>query len=430
MRTTAQSGTMEGLPVDALAHVLEFLDIPARIKLARCNRAFERKVYRECLQAWKTIHNFGPFRERLKDAQLAQLLTRVNARDVTVKLDISSCRNVRGPGLMPIQNSYVLETVLLTDTGANFDLDPFFSTLEHSIPHKLAVVKFRDDGNSPGAIGFVRKLSAARWKRAHEEDIHCVSCREPVAHPSLQLVPDTEGMPIATCVECNNVFCRKGSCPTDVQDCISCKRTLCNDCCTTGQCSDCGMSYCNDCFQLASCFRCGKAYCVGLPCGSALALCRGSSCCKWMCCEVTCSSASELAHCTNDCRFCHDCVENGDRCAACGDLLCSTCSDPSICNLCSKQYCTHKSSCSKCFEWCGVCRSVVCSDCGGMERCHGCNNSFCKHHDRLVHCETCEMRHCRACIQVKRCRQCFKACYEKCSCGPEPWERPTKKRRF
>jgi hypothetical protein len=46
-----------------------------------------------------------------------------------------------------------------------------------------------------------------------------------------------------------------------------------------------------------------------------------------------------------------------------------------------------------------------------------------------VDCEKCDMRHCRSCKHVKRCKYCAKACFENCTCGPKPWERPAKKRR-
>jgi len=50
-----ESSMMEELPAEVLTHVLGFMDIPARVKLARCNTTLQRRVYQECQQATMTF---------------------------------------------------------------------------------------------------------------------------------------------------------------------------------------------------------------------------------------------------------------------------------------------------------------------------------------------------------------------------------------
>jgi len=104
-----ESGMMEQLSTDALTHVLSFLDIPARVKLARCNTTVQQRVYQECQQAWVVI-DFGNSR-RLTDYQLSRLFIRVNARQVTKELLLHGCDGIQGSGLTPLRNSRVFERV-------------------------------------------------------------------------------------------------------------------------------------------------------------------------------------------------------------------------------------------------------------------------------------------------------------------------------
>lgn len=50
-----EESMMEGLPTEIMTKVLVYLDIPSRIKLARCNLTLQRRVYRECSGAWEGL---------------------------------------------------------------------------------------------------------------------------------------------------------------------------------------------------------------------------------------------------------------------------------------------------------------------------------------------------------------------------------------
>ena len=109
------------LPVETLTHVLKLLDIPSRVKLASCNHTFTAASFRECSEAWKKVEFYG--NSDLTDLDLSRLLTRVNAREVTKVLCVNYCWRIRGPGLRPLRNSRVLETVKFLATAVN-DEDP------------------------------------------------------------------------------------------------------------------------------------------------------------------------------------------------------------------------------------------------------------------------------------------------------------------
>ena len=118
---------MERLPTEILVKVLLYLDIPAKVKLARCNLTLQQRVYRDCSDAWAFMQfYYGLLRirrhgntyphSRLTDLKLSTLLTRINAREIVKHLDLENCDNIRGSGLAPLRNLRVLERVNLEHT--------------------------------------------------------------------------------------------------------------------------------------------------------------------------------------------------------------------------------------------------------------------------------------------------------------------------
>lgn len=102
---------LQQLPIEMATQVLDFSDIPARIKLAQCSLTLQTRVYRECSQVWKHIgfHEVKEeLRKRLTDLELSKLLTRVSAREVTEELHLDFCIQIQGTGLTPLQHSRVL----------------------------------------------------------------------------------------------------------------------------------------------------------------------------------------------------------------------------------------------------------------------------------------------------------------------------------
>lgn len=192
-RQTAPRNMLEALPIDTLSHVLDFLDIPSRVKLARSNLTVQQRVYRERSQAWEKVDLSAmndEFRVRLTDRDLLILLTRCNAQHVVKELDLSNCVNILGNLLAPLANSDVLEVVTLFSTGADNNLAPFYDVLRTCFRRNLKHVfvnVFSDNARSRHAAFFLRNLRDA--KRSVASCSTC--CNDPVVDPTMQLVPRT-----------------------------------------------------------------------------------------------------------------------------------------------------------------------------------------------------------------------------------------------
>jgi hypothetical protein len=110
-----ESSMLERLLPEIMMKVLECLDVASRMRLAGMNRLLQRIVYEECRLAWAEISfcnedtHSCELRKRLTDYQLARLLIRVDARNVTVRLCLRGCDQIQGYGLAPMWNSRVWE---------------------------------------------------------------------------------------------------------------------------------------------------------------------------------------------------------------------------------------------------------------------------------------------------------------------------------
>lgn len=402
----------EQFPVETLTHILKFLSICSRVKLASCNHTLQQQIYRECAGAWISIEFDFLENVRLGDLDLSRLLTRINARQVTKVLNLQCCDNVRGSGLAPLRSSRVLETISLPNH--HFDPATVFWTLQTCIPYNLTHVMMNEIGEEfkdDVTIDFMRKLGEEKSARALENGVLCSDCCEPLVEQSMQRVPGLRGLPASICMECDKSYCRRASCPVGMLECTDCHQTFCSGCNTVLTCSDCGLTNCKDCNEdYDSCYKCRKVSCDGCGKVSLCSYCQEEQVCR------DCGFASDL--CDNVmCVFCDDCWQN-KKCTGCEGHICTFCSSPRECGGCFAEYCEHcylqqLSGCGVCHDNVGIC--IECMD-GKLEHCPGCNIYVCTTHNRLVDCKSCGFRHCRACSFVKRCEYCLMACFEDCDC--------------
>jgi len=409
--------------VEVMVNVLDFSDIPTKVKLARCNPTLQRRVYRECSEAWFKIacNSSSVCRERLTDQDLSILLTRVNAREVTIYLNLNGCENIRGSGLEPLRNSQVLEGINLRETGAGENPTPFIWTLRTMIPHRLHDVRFGTEIQSePRVLDFIRHLRNEKVRLAREQDIRCESCQEPVSDRSQQIVPSFNGLPLLRCSDCDGNFCRRGNCPTEVRDCRICGEGICDSCAEGGyleRCDSCGHDHCVDCTYIAKCNECDKQFCRLCHEGN-----KGLFGCVECDVEEVCFECGTCPEICNTCMYCKTC-RGKMSCHVCEARACFMCTPEAIrCHYCSKYYCGKPECLDDKAIMCVVCEDMFCKDCKAHDRCNGCETSFCKDHlDRLVDCKACETRHCRRnCDSVERCPYCQAACFEDCDCEKKP----------
>lgn len=417
---------LEQLPVEIMTHVLAYMSIVDRIKLARGNSALQQRVYRECPEAWETI-DFSSLSwrltRRLTDVVLSNLLTRVNAREVTKNLNLEDCYEIRGNGILPMQGSRVLESVTISNTKASANPAPFLSVLRTCDPYRLMNVSMDEASlKCDNAQEFLYHLRRVKSLQAQEQGLLCASCHEPVADPSRQVIPGTNGVPLLHCRGCKKDFCRRGCCPVALRECNYCGDTACSTCGTVAQCEYCGKGFCdNDCSSIQVCTKCKKISCFECYDDDSVMVC------CFICDDLVCNDCKRRPEaCQSEfCALCDDCWKN-EPCSVCGDNVCQ-CNYGSRCGGCSRVVC-RKDDCY-CHQtiqicWAPVCLKAACLDCETLDECSGCNKNFCKLHKRLVDCIQCSMRHCRACAHVKRCDKCDRACYEGCVCLDS---RPSKK---
>lgn len=339
---------IEELPNDLLSHILVFLQISERLKVARCNQSLQHRLYRECPRAWKSIDvsRDDTACRHLSDAALTVLLTNVNAREITVVLHLGGCRRIRGTGLEPLCHSRMLERIYLWGTGAKEIPEPAISVLKTMIPHHLCTVMFSHEPlpEKDALICFFGKLRHARLQDAMQNKVHCTSCQLPVMEGSRQLVQNVWGIHIL-CFGCSKPYCRRASCETDVKECRVCSELFCADCNLAKQCFNCGRSYCMDCIHFDECLECNRSYCG--PCRSAaniLVKCQG--CRKAVCNNSNCLASPQACR-NNNCLLCNNCFVY-ETCSVCGSRKCKQCEFGSLCQ--SKRYlmryCTRSEKCS------------------------------------------------------------------------------------
>ena len=406
---------VEELPVEVLARTLGCMDIASRVKLASCNKALQTRVYRDCAQAWRSIlfqqHVPESYRSRLTDYQLSTLLTRVNARDVTTLLYLTDCDQIRGPGLAPLRNSSLLRDIDLRGTAADENPIPFLTILRTMIPHKLTDVTLDlETLQDPVVVDFFQCLREAKMKQVQDEGLVCAGCHDIIPVQSRQCIPNRLGHQMFSCLNCDRLFCRRGSCPTGVRECGVCYETYCNDCDIAFQCYLCGKSYCNECSKDYKCNDCGNQCCQ--ECDDEndewILSCNNQECCRYVCRK--CAQTPE--GCENDCLLCLHCQELGS-CSVCKRDFCVRCTDGCMhCIQCSKSFCGDCMNPGR-VRKCGACQQTYCNDCREFEHCDDCDKYFCKDHNRMLDCESCSVRHCRRCGYTRRgCKLCASSCFD------------------
>lgn len=138
--------------MDLVAKILEFSSVSERLKLARGSTRLLHLITRDCTSLWVEI-DFSKEeraqRERLCDAMLAGVLTRVSAREVTKYLNLWGCVRIEGSGLSPLRSSRMIERLdLRTDPQhvrwrARFlDESETVAILRTMIPRNLWDVRF------------------------------------------------------------------------------------------------------------------------------------------------------------------------------------------------------------------------------------------------------------------------------------------------
>lgn len=407
---------MEQLLPEVMADVLLFLVLSDRVQLASCSKSLQQRVYRDCSKAWEEIifqieQWIGC--PRLTDLQLSHFLIQVNARNVTKTLDLSYCRSIRGSGLIPLRNSRVLERIHLEGTGADENPTPALELLRSMIPHKLYVVNFalmREERNQAAIQEFLYSLRSKRLEQAQYSQ--CLACELPLTETTRQLVVRRKGNSLLRCCVCKKSYCKRPSCPMNLQECRSCFNSFCGECNLSRQCFGCGYTYCLCyCEWDRSCTECKKFYCK---------TCDADLVCE-KCHDMLCQDCARREDGCN-CVLCKRCY-NG-RCDICAIQQCINCNDIKVCASCDRRIC-RKTSCQVQATTCQVlaCEKTFCTGCKEMEYCIMCKASFCKDHNRFVDCNLCKFRHCRPCGHKKMgCDLCGTACYEGCVCdgGKEP----------
>lgn len=198
----ATNSMLEQLPVEIMVELLHFMDLPSRLKLARCNSALSRQILRESLGAWEIIDCFellGPSsRKVMTDNDLSSLLTRVNAREVTKGLVLDGCRSILGSGLSPLRLSTVLEYVTLRDTLASENPAPFLWNLHPSLSRCLEYVVLPNEcmkNPSQQVLDFHQSLRQAKMDRMKLESTRCACCNGQIIDEKMQLTPSRLGVP-------------------------------------------------------------------------------------------------------------------------------------------------------------------------------------------------------------------------------------------
>lgn len=390
---------LESLPPDVMAKVLEFVNISARVMVARCSKPLQTLVYEDCSVLWMNIHFRNEEKvhvSRLTDDMLAGILTRVKARSVTNVLNLTFCESITGSGLAPLRHSKVLkEAILDRECGNIEDESVAVDIFRTMIPFQLSRVVFSKTIPTLARVetDFLHDLHVAKQKRVKEKHILCTSCSEPIVDESRQLVTNATGPPLTCCTSCNKHYCRRGSCPVEVTDCMKCLDAFCEDCVETTQCSLCKHSYCFECNVSRGCDTCGKFYCTDCQ---IVPFCQD---CYWHLCP-DCFQDDRFLYRCQDCQMvlCNVCYDM-KRCG-CGRILCGDCANE--CPKCERGFCN---SCSeRKLNWLECCDDLRCTGCVTPKSCDGCDGMFCR--VEVNTCGDCSKSFCDSCREMDRCNYC------------------------
>lgn len=412
---------MEELPVEIIACVVKMLDLPCRVKLASCNQTLQQRVYRDCTGAWSWVTFSGlpaAARDRFSDVDLSRLLTRINAREVTVDISLKSCTGINGSGIEPLRHSRVLESICLIGTLADDNPTAFLTHLRTMIPYKLSLVMMSGtsaENPSDFLLGFMQSLRGANRQRSLNDQIQCRCCKQPAIDDSRQVISTKFGGPVMGCLWCGRDFCRRFSCRIGVNECHLCGDSSCSICSGVKACElGCGRFFCNEpqkCCKLKPCDGCKKMSCNDCQVLFTCDVCGMGNNCQ------ACSVNHDI--CDNGCRLCGNCCKLG-KCSVCSNEFCVCCARNNMnmnrCSSCFRMFCDNAFCLLEC-NMCVVCEASFCQKCQEFQYCEICHTWFCESHDRLVECAKCAISHCRKCSYREICTSCCRGCHEECSCN-------------
>lgn len=468
-----QLSLLERLPPELLTKTLGFVEFTSQWRLASCNKRLMKSITQDCAELWTHIrfasNTTGRELSSLTDTILDTILERVNAKDRTISLDLTGCKNIAGMGLVSLRRSRVFERVKLDSPWEELNMKAVTWVLETMILHKLFEVHLpmiprrfvfgttandidrMDQASIDTRASFFAKLRLGKVQQARDERVSCSSCDRPVCEESRQVVPDSAGFPLY-CSACTNRFCRTGSCPVDMKECSWCLETSCGDCNNVHQCRTCGTCFCRECDPMPHCDYCEDYYCDTCTADSPVAKC--DICERRICGDCRGQRAISVSYCmTCTKRFCSECSE-GRHCETCLIPSCDDCAK--ICQRCNGCWCERHSTVQNLD--CDCCTGQdVCVACTDMKICCECSRVFCGNSDELqvcenpacrdhvcrnccaewdfVSCENCGISYCNGCTALVRCcPQCGNECCRKCRTDSgglcnDCAERPSKKAR-
>ena len=347
---------------DDLHIIIGFLNMQEKIIFSMCSKQMSQLPMDKAF--WGDISFPPSCADKVTDAMLRSLLTRVNALEGLRSLSLRGCTAIKGSGFAPLIGSEVLEIIDLR-LGLEDHLNPGpINGLSHQHVrglvmsckgprHKLEVVKLRrqrartsgddlDTWDQPWQGIMTTFRHHCLHNRKMNNDTQCGWCEN--------RAPAFKGwaLELAPCSTCRkSSCCQPGECPYMI-DCSLCLDTFCGDCDMGSPCGECGDQFCEGCRSTCPCDICGQYFCET---------------CRFACFCDTC----ELP-------FCEQCREV-NFCDDCGNPYCSECRDVSFCDDCNLPFCTEcrdVTSCDLCnHEGCGRCRE-------GWSTCDLCNRTVCR----------------------------------------------------
>jgi len=409
----ATTSMVERLPSEVMVQVLEFLELPAKVRFANLNKLLMRRVHQECCQLWAEVDIGGTAKMKayLTDELLAKFLTRIDAKNVTKSLNLEACSAIHGIGLLPLRCSRKLERINLRKSCPQLqDKKTCVDILKTMIPYKLTEVRFLEEMPvpldaadccrkiSPGdlvAMEFMRELRAAKEDQARNEMLVCSTCIHTVTAARKQMPIDFVGKPLLQCTMCQGLFCRGPACPTGVADCKACGEAFCNDCTKMDKCMECACSFCKQCDSLSSCDNC-----TGKFCRHCIAVVKCSGCKKKLCENCNDQQDSYIRMCLEcELYLCHDC-KHVDICDDCVEGKCGCCSKVKRCDRCKGHFCAY----CRDVNYLPCCGETLCSECFPPVKCASCSEMRCMFH--VETCLSCEQSYCGPCRARLVCGTC------------------------
>ena len=296
---------------------------------------------------------------KLKDSDVASILSCVNAHEKLKGLKLSGCNNITGSGLGVLRGSTVLEQIDLSIFGSFYGNRARKISAEAVVPILNSIMETERTSLEQKHVRF-----PSAWKYGLNGLPSVRPCRG----------------------ECHRFMIGSGICNC----CDKCSR------CTTTLHQRCGSSNCNSLICGGCNVTCGTCSKVGCKRCLRIKHCRNVECtevwCRAMRGNTICSTAC------HDCDICHNCATIHE---------------------CDMDRCQRR-LCEDCIETCEHCDSRKCYECQGFSRCEGCGKAHCgdcfNGEDLDVkYCSNCDDTFCRECLVLvwqaapaeETCGECF-----------------------